>query len=311
MKSLINIKRITKFSYIFGIACLLVGITFSFVPPPGEAATVNGLGNCSEGFISKDSSAPFKYTGDQNVCKVIVKAGSQNQPDQNACTGIKFPPASQTDDRGCYKVSGLGSSSVSVSKVGTDPSCKDISHVEFYPCSEPPATEPPATEPPATEPPVTEPPATEPPATEPPATEPPATEPPATELPATEPPATELPATEPPATEPPATEETPTDSPETVTPTDPPATVTPTDPPEKATPTEPVRTPTPPPTLSKPTPQKTDTPLILIPETGVDLSSSNQIFGSQFFFLLGMAFIGIGMIFQGFSKRQTRNESQE
>jgi hypothetical protein len=292
MKFHLNLKRITKFSLLFGMACLLVSITLFSVPSPGEAATVEGKGNCSEGWISKDSNAPFKYNGDQNVCKVIVKAGSQNQDDQNACTGIKFPPAKQTDSSGCYSVSGLGSSSVSVSKIGTGDSCKDISHVEFYPCQvEVTPTEPTPTDPTPTDPTPTEPTPTEPTPTDPTPTDSTPTDSPETVTP-TDPPETVTPTD-------PAETEIPTDSPETVTPTDPPKTVTP---------TEPVRTPTPPPTLSQPTPQKTDSPLILIPVTGVDLSSSNQIYNKipWMFLFMGVGFLGISMIFHGISTKKSR-----
>lgn len=87
-------------------------------------------GNCGEGFIAKDETSPFEYDGGQSVCKVIIKAGSQEQ--ENACYGFIFPPSNQSD--GCYNVNGLGSNSVSVGGGGTDPDCKEISHVEFYPC---------------------------------------------------------------------------------------------------------------------------------------------------------------------------------
>ena len=151
----------------------------------------------------------------------------------------------------------------------------------------PAATEPPATEPPATEPPATEPPATEPPATEPPATEPPATEPPATEPPATEPPATETPTrTRPPATNPPATS-TPTKRPPTAT-----ATI--------------------PSTLAQPT-SPAETPQIIIPETGLDLSLSGQGSGLNvlMILLLGLGFVGIGLMFHGISTQLLRNRRKK
>jgi hypothetical protein len=80
--------------------------------------------------------------------------------------------------------------------------------------------------------------------------------------------------------------------------TDPPKTVTPTD--------DPVRKP--PPKLSQPTPMTTDTQLILIPQTGVDFSSTNQISGTWFFMFLGFTFLGFGMIFNGISNKRDRNE---
>lgn len=88
-----------------------------------------GIGNCGSGFLHKDESAPFGWTrldGDMIIKKVIVKAGSQNQGD--ACFEFDQAPAND----GCYEVLGLGTSTVTVIKVGEGRNCKDISHVEFY-----------------------------------------------------------------------------------------------------------------------------------------------------------------------------------
>jgi hypothetical protein len=307
MKSLINIKRITRFSYIFGIACLLAGIMFSFASPPGVAATVNGNGSCDTGAVNKDESAPFEYKGSETIVKAIVKAGQ-------GCFALTI----NKPNDGCYKADGLGTSSVKVSRIGeASSSCQEISHVEFFAGqvetpetpTEPPPTEVTPTEPTPTDPTPTDPTPTDPTPTDPTPTEPTPTDPTPTEPTPTEPTPTEPTFTDPTPTEPKPTDPTPTEP----TPTDSPETVTPTDPPEKATPTDPPKpkTPTPPPTLSQPTPMKTDSPPILIPVTGVDLSASNQIFGTRFFLFLGLTFIGIGMIFHGVSNRRTRNEPQE
>ncbi len=248
MKSHLNLQRITKFSFLFGMACLLASITLLSVPLPGEAATVNGQGNCSTGWVAKDGNAPFEYDGSETIIKAIVKSGQ-------GCFSLKI--GSSND--GCYKAAGLGSTHVRVTRVGTPgPECQEISHVEFYAGQvEPTPTDPTPTEPTPTEPTPTEPTPTEPTATEPTATDP--------------------------------TPEV-TDSPETVTPT------------------EPVRTPTPPPTLSKPKPQKTDSPQILIPETGIDLSSSKRIDNKTtwMFLFMGVGFLGISMILNGFSTKKSR-----
>jgi hypothetical protein len=265
MKFHINLKRITKFSFLFGMACLLVSITLLSVPHPGEAATVAGKGNCDTGWVDKVEQAPFVYDGPETIIKVIVKSGQ-------GC----FPLTVSNPNNGCYKASGLGTTHVRVTRVGTPgDECQEISHVEFYAGQvEPTPTDPTPTEPTPTEPTPTEPTPTEPTPTEPTPTEPTPTDP------------------------------TPTDSPETVTPTDPP--------PETVTPTEPVRTPTPPPTLSQPTPQKTDSPLILIPVTGVDLSSSKRIYDKITWMVLftGVGFLGISMILNGFSTKKSRKPTR-
>ena len=67
--------RIAKFSIIFGIAFLLVGLALSLVLVPGEAAEVNGQGNCDTGWVYKDEVAPFGYSGPETIVKVIVKSG--------------------------------------------------------------------------------------------------------------------------------------------------------------------------------------------------------------------------------------------
>ena len=311
MKFHIILKRITKFSFLFGMACLLVSITLLSVPHPGEAATVAGKGNCDTGWVEKVEQAPFVYDGPETIIKVIVKSGL-------GC----FPLTIGSPNDGCYQASGLGTTHVRVTRVGTPDAqiCQEISHVEFYAGqveptpteptpTEPTPTEPTPTEPTPTDPTPTEPTPTEPTPTDPTPTDPTPTEPTPTEPTPTEPTPTEPTPTDPTPTDPTPTDPTPTDSPETVTPTDPPETVTPTDPPpETVTPTEPVRTPTPPPTLSQPTPQKTDSPLILIPVTGVDLSSSKRIYDKITWMVLftGVGFLGISMILNGFSTKKSR-----
>jgi hypothetical protein len=82
----------------------------------------------------------------------------------------------------------------------------------------------------------------------------------------------------------------------TLTPTDTP----PTDPPPTDTP--PDASPTTPPTIPAPTiPAGTETPQVLIPVTGVDLSMSGPGSGSSFwlFIYFGLGLLGVGMIFYG------------
>lgn len=235
-------------------AVLTFGVGFALPNQP-----LAGKGNCGEGFIYKDSSAPYEYNGDQNICKVKIKAGSQVQGD--ACFTFKFPPSNQND--GCYNVRGLGSSSVRVGGGGTSNDCKSISHVEFYPCPDAP-TDTPRT-PPTETPTETTPPPTE-------------TRTPKSTSTSTRTPRQPTSTT----TTPPSTEtETPTETPKQPTPTtDIPKTGTPTDtsirtitPTSVITPPVETETPsaTPPDTLPPPPPiQKTQTPQVLLPKSGVD-----------------------------------------
>ncbi len=123
-------KGIRVFSFCIAIilfaANTYVGLVFA--DPPTENP---GQGNCTEGFVHKDESSPFSFETDSSICSVEVKAGSDQSTDDNACTRL-----ASDGSNGCYTVSGLGSGSVSVEKVGTGSDCKDISHVEFYPCSQ-------------------------------------------------------------------------------------------------------------------------------------------------------------------------------
>jgi hypothetical protein len=84
-------------------------------------------GDCDTGYVSKDENSPFSYSGSETITRVIVKAGSAQSTDGNQCTIF-----TTNSDNGCYSVTGLGTSNVSVTKTGSGKDCKDISHVEFY-----------------------------------------------------------------------------------------------------------------------------------------------------------------------------------
>ncbi len=101
----------------------------------------------------------------------------------------------------------------------------------------------------------------------------------------------------------------------TPTATNPPSTQPPTNPTPTRTPTNTAAaspTPTPLPPLAQPT-APAETPQILIPETGLDLSLSNQSSGFNFWMvlILGMGFVGIGLVFHGISTQLTRNKPKK
>ncbi len=85
-----------------------------------------GLGNCGSGFEFKDETDPYTYTSTNTITSVVVKAGSANQED-GACTTFT---TDGTD--GCYSVTGIGTNTATVTKVGSGRDCKDISHAEFF-----------------------------------------------------------------------------------------------------------------------------------------------------------------------------------
>jgi hypothetical protein len=260
------LKRIAKFCYLFGLACVLVGLILSLVQFVGDlsAANAQGEGNCDTGYVEKDEQAPFGYNGQETITSVYVKSGQ----------GCFLLTINNPSD-GCYQATGLGSSNVSVTQIGTPgPNCQEISNVEFYAGQVAPSATPTNTATSTTTPTNT-----------------------ATNT-ATPTETATIVVTDPVVTL------TPTDTPtETPVETIPVVTLTPTESPPTNTPTQPVTaaTSTPHPTLPPPgeTPE-----LVLIPETGVDLSIAN--FDNRFMviFFLGIGFLGVGLIFHGISIRQ-------
>lgn len=101
-------------------------IFFKTVIPVAATPPGNPPGNCGSGFVEKDKSSPYSYSGLFSIGYVIVKAGDEHSTD-HPCVQIN-----SNGSNGCYEVSGLGSTSVTVWKVGSGSDCKNISHVEFY-----------------------------------------------------------------------------------------------------------------------------------------------------------------------------------
>lgn len=284
-------KRVAKLCYLLGAACLLVGLILSVVHFAGSSAAVNaqGQGNCDTGWVEKDEQAPFGYSGQEIITSVYVKSGE----------GCFLLTINNPSD-GCYQAIGLGTNNVSVTQIGTPgPDCQEISHVEFYAGQIDPSPTPTNTATNTATPTNT-------------ATLIPTptetativvTDPVVTLTPTDTPtPTNTATFTATPEVTDPVVTLTPTDTP-IPTATDPAATQTPTNPPPTNTPSQPetATSPTPPPTLPPPA----DTPeLVLIPDTGVDLSFLD--FDNRFLvvFFLGLGFLGVGLVFHGISKRR-------
>ena len=237
--------ELIKYALVTIVICVPMFLAINYLLPGFDQPL---QGNCGTGWIAKDESSPFEYDGDQVVCKVIVKAGSQGQED--ACYGFKYPLANQTD--GCYNVKGLGSNSVVVTGGGSSPECKEISHVEFYGCATTDTPTSTSTSPPSEE-------------TAPPSPSP--TTPTATNTRPAQSTFTPTPWTETP------TSESPTETPGT---TELPPTVTSTS--EGPTPTQTVGTATSTGTASPPKPKRspTGTGLVVLPATGLRGTSDND-----------------------------------
>jgi hypothetical protein len=92
-----------------------------------------GLGNCLGGDATKTPDDPgdmvvLTAPAGQVITTVAIKAGT--------------PCITFTADGtvGCYTVEGIGTNSVTVTRSGSGPSCKEISHVEFLTSTAPPPT---------------------------------------------------------------------------------------------------------------------------------------------------------------------------
>jgi hypothetical protein len=291
-------KRIAKFCYIFGAICLVVGLTLLLVQFAGDSIAVSaqGQGNCDTGWVEKDENAPFEYNGSETIIKAIVKSGE-------GC----FPLTIASPSDGCYQATGLGTTSVTVIRIGTPgKDCQEISHVEFYPGQVEPSPTPTNTATNTATPTNTATNTATPTETATIVVTDPVDTPTNTPTPTDTPtPTSTATFTATPEVTDPVVTLTPTET-STPTATDPAATQTPTDPPPTNTPTQPesASSPTPVPTLPPPA----NTPdLVLIPETGVDLSIANFDFNNDYLMvlLLGLGFVGIGLVFHGISKKRT------
>jgi hypothetical protein len=96
-------------------------------------ALAQGAGNCLGGDATKTPDDPgdtviLTAPAGQVITTVAIKAG-------NPC--IEF---TADGTMGCYTVSGIGTNSVTVTRSGSGPTCKEISHIEFLTSTEPPPT---------------------------------------------------------------------------------------------------------------------------------------------------------------------------
>jgi hypothetical protein len=91
-----------------------------------------GVGNCLGGDATKTPDDPgdvviLTAPAGQVITTVSIKAGTP-------C----FTFTADGSVPGCYTVEGIGTSSVTVTRIGSGPSCKEISHVEFLTSTGPP-----------------------------------------------------------------------------------------------------------------------------------------------------------------------------
>ncbi len=113
-------RKAAHFSYILGIASMIVAMFLSIAQQP---ATAEDGGPCGTGFeVKLEGGGPFTYTtsADKVISEIIIKSGV-------AC--ISF---TSNGSDGCYSVSGIGTQTVTIQRVGDGSTCQEISHVLIY-----------------------------------------------------------------------------------------------------------------------------------------------------------------------------------
>jgi hypothetical protein len=93
---------------------------------PGGGGTGNCLGGGATKVENPGDSETLTAPAGQVITQVAIKAGT-------AC--IIFDSDATI---GCYTVSGLGTDTVLVTRSGSGPTCKEISHIEFITSTAPP-----------------------------------------------------------------------------------------------------------------------------------------------------------------------------
>jgi hypothetical protein len=129
------LKQTTTLKILVLSALMSVGFLVAFFGGgvlSSTPALAQGAGNCLGGDATKVENPGDTETltapAGQVITRVAIKAG-------NAC--IIFDSDATM---GCYTVSGIGTNSVLVTRSGSGPTCKEISHIEFLTSTAPPPT---------------------------------------------------------------------------------------------------------------------------------------------------------------------------
>jgi hypothetical protein len=127
------LKQSTTLKMLVLSALMSVGFLVAFFGGgilSSSPALAQGTGNCLGGDATKVENPGDTETltapAGQVITTVAIKAGT-------AC--ITF---NSDTTIGCYTVSGLGTPSVTVTRSGSGPTCKEISHIEFITSTAPP-----------------------------------------------------------------------------------------------------------------------------------------------------------------------------
>jgi hypothetical protein len=114
-----KIRYISSLFYGLGAAALVTAILLSTFIQPVQAQPP---GECGVGYVFKKENPPnpYTYTAPVIISHLYIKSGQ----------GCYLFNENGSD--GCYEVSGLGTNSVTVERIGSGQDCKQISHIEFY-----------------------------------------------------------------------------------------------------------------------------------------------------------------------------------
>jgi hypothetical protein len=126
------LKQSTTLKMLVLSALMSVGFLVAFFGGgilSSSPALAQGAGNCLDGANKVENpgdTETLTAPAGQVITTVAIKAG-------NPC--ITFT----TDGTmGCYTVEGIGTPSVTVTRSGSGPTCKEISHIEFITSTAPP-----------------------------------------------------------------------------------------------------------------------------------------------------------------------------
>jgi len=107
-------------------AMVPIGLLTAYVLAAPVAAQ-DGEGTCIVGATKIDDpgdSLVINAPAGEVITQVAIKAGSS----QSGGGCFLFPPLTSSS---CYTVDGLGTSTVTINRIGDGPTCKGISHVEY------------------------------------------------------------------------------------------------------------------------------------------------------------------------------------
>jgi hypothetical protein len=99
--------------------------------PGGGGSTGNCLGGGASKIENPGDTTTLTAPAGQVITQVAIKAGT-------TCYISPIGTLGSITLGGCYEVTGLGTATVTVTRTGSGPECKEISHIEYITSSAPP-----------------------------------------------------------------------------------------------------------------------------------------------------------------------------